>query len=712
MSLKQLFRLLWKNKFRILLPPILVGIAVFFLTQNMTREYESNTIVFTNPTSNRGATDGGAIRMDFYTSNNLFDNLTLLVKSRETIEEASLRLLALHISLPEPDPTVIHNDCFLDLQQHIQPALWQELSVPGDEKETLLRVKAHYTSVPDSPIEYLLREHRHYSTTKILQRLSVARKFSSDMMELAYRTDDPGVCYHTLRLLSEAFMERYSGMKQTENINSIAYFQSQLDMAQGKLRDAEEKLKSFMTENRILNYYEQGKYLDIAKLEHEQDEERSKRVLSGTESNLNEIQQMFENFDKRQVIIQNISKLQDEIVTRDMEIQGLQAQNSAEARIGQLQEEIATLKEQISEDSKALFRNSNSLQGIERETVLEEWLRLKILFEEQKQALDVMQSRKAYLSEKIQEFAPLGAELKKLEREVSVNEDQYLSILHGLNMAYLQKYDLQMSSPQRLIDEPYYPKKPLPSKRLIFVIGGSLATGFLGLSVAILSFFIDRTIKSVPEAEKLTGLKVSGAWIDESGLSGAVKKDILYNRLRKQVYNNLGKYLPRQGKKIVLFYSLKPAEGKTFLIRKLVEELNLQHRDIVYWGHSRDTEEMPCDTLSYDQQAILYDQQDTYWEERIAQSEKEFILWELPPIEEVPLNYQLINQANVMVMVLDGQRNWKPADERFHESLKEMVKIPHTVWLNRLQADELEDMNGEIPRNRSFLRAKVKKYLS
>jgi uncharacterized protein involved in exopolysaccharide biosynthesis len=712
MSLKQLFRLLWKNKFRILLPPILVGIAVFFLTQNMTREYESNTIVFTNPTSNRGATDGGAIRMDFYTSNNLFDNLTLLVKSRETIEEASLRLLALHISLPEPDPTVIHNDCFLDLQQHIQPALWQELSVPGDEKETLLRVKAHYTSVPDSPIEYLLREHRHYSTTKILQRLSVARKFSSDMMELAYRTDDPGVCYHTLRLLSEAFMERYSGMKQTENINSIAYFQSQLDMAQGKLRDAEEKLKSFMTENRILNYYEQGKYLDIAKLEHEQDEERSKRVLSGTESNLNEIQQMFENFDKRQVIIQNISKLQDEIVARDMEIQGLQAQNSAEARIGQLQEEIATLKEQISEDSKALFRNSNSLQGIERETVLEEWLRLKILFEEQKQALDVMQSRKAYLSEKIQEFAPLGAELKKLEREVSVNEDQYLSILHGLNMAYLQKYDLQMSSPQRLIDEPYYPKKPLPSKRLIFVIGGSLATGFLGLSVAILSFFIDRTIKSVPEAEKLTGLKVSGAWIDESGLSGAVKKDILYNRLRKQVYNNLGKYLPRQGKKIVLFYSLKPAEGKTFLIRKLVEELNLQHRDIVYWGHSRDTEEMPCDTLSYDQQAILYDQQDTYWEERIAQSEKEFILWELPPIEEVPLNYQLINQANVMVMVLDGQRNWKPADERFHESLKEMVKIPHTVWLNRLQADELEDMNGEIPRNRSFLRAKVKKYLS
>ncbi|WP_154856466.1 GumC family protein [Cyclobacterium xiamenense] len=712
MSLKQLFRLLWKNKFRIILPPILVGLGVFMLTRNMTREYESKTIVFTNPTSNRGATDGGVIRMDFYTSNNLFDNLTLLVKSRETIEEASLHLLALHISLPEPDPSVIHNDCWLDLREHIQPSLWQELSVPGDEKETFARIKAHYIREPNSPIEYLLREHRHYAMTKILERLSVARKFSSDMMELSYRTDDAGVCYHTLRLLAKAFMERYSGMKEMENTNSIAYFQSQLDIAQGKLREAEDRLKSFMSENRILNYYEQGKYLDIAKLEHEQDEERSKRLLSGTESNLNEIQEMFQNFDNRQVIIQNISALQDEIVARDMEIQGLQAQNSAGPKITQLEKEIVRLKDQIAADSKELFQNSNSLQGIQRETILEEWLRLKILFEEQKQALDVMQNRKAYLSEKIQEFAPLGAELKKLEREVSVNEDQYLSILHGLNMAYLQKYDLEMSSSQKLIDEPYYPKSPLPSKRMIFIIGGSLATGFFGFSIVVLSFFIDRTIKSVPQAEKVTGLKVSGAWIDELGLSKAVKKDILYNRLRKQVYNNLGKYLPQQGKKIVLFYSLKPAEGKTFLIRKLVEELTLQNRNIVYWGHSRDTAEMPCDTLSYDQQAILYDQQDAYWEERIAQTEKEFILWELPPIEEVPLNYPLINQANVLVMVLDGQRNWKPADERFHESLKEMVKIPHTVWLNRLQSDELEDMNGEIPRDRSFLRAKIKKYLS
>lgn len=712
MSIKHLIRLLWKNKFQILIPPILVGLGVFFLTQNMPREYESKTIVFTNPDTNRGATDGGVVRMDFYTSNNLFDNLTLLVKSRETIETAVLRLLALHLSLVEVNPNVIQEDCYQNLKQHIPPGMWEELSVPGNTEQTLAQVTAHYENIPESPIEYLLREHEHYSINKILEKLYVARKSSSDMMEISYRANDPGICFHTLRLITEAFMERYKGMKEMENTNSIAYFQNQLSKAQGKLREAEEKLKVFMTQNRILNYYEQGKYLDIAKLEHEQDEERSKRLLSGTRSNLDEIEEMFQNFDKRQVIIQRISTLQDEIVARDMEIQGLLSQNSSSAKIERLEAEILTLKSEIEEASDELFQNSNTLQGIQRETILEEWLRLKILFEEQKQALDVMQNRKAYLSEKIEEFAPLGAELKKLEREVSVNEEQYLSILHGLNMAYLQKYDLEMSSSQKLIDEPYFPKNPLPSKRLLLTLGGALGTGFLGLSLVVLSFFLNRTIKAASNAEKVTGLKVAGAWIDEKALSKAIKKETLFNRLRKQFYNNIGKHLPREGKKVILFYSLKQGEGKTFLIQKLVDELSDQNRNSVYWGNSNDVSKISCETVVYRQETAIYDREDKYWQERIAQTEKEFILWELPNIEEVPLNYSLINQANVLVMVLDAQRNWNTSDSRFHESLKEMIEIPHVIWLNRLTNDELEDVNGEIPRKRSFIRSKIKKILS
>jgi len=713
MTIKQIIRLLWKNKFWILLTPIFVAVGVFFLTQNLPRVYETSTLVFTNPTSDRGATDGGVIRMDFYTSNNLFDNLTLLVKSRKTIKEASLQLLAKHLSLPEQIDKVICEEAYFNLKSHFPFSVWEQLAVENDEEKTLQNILQNLEEDKNSPIEYLLRVHEHYSINKIIERLSVSRKFSSDMMEIKYYTNDPGICFYTLKAITESFMDRYSNIKELENINTITYFQNQLALAQEKLRNAEESLKGFMTENRILNYYEQGKYLDIAKLEHDQDEERSRRLLSGTDYSLEQIEQMFENFDERQIIIENISNIQDQIVSRRMEIQGRSVMSDQTSQTAQLENEIQELEGEIKGLSGELFKNNNSLQGVQRETILDEWLRLKISYEQQKQALDVMKTRKAYLLEKIDEFAPLGAELKKLEREVSVNEDQYLSILHGLNMAYLQKYDLEMSSSQKLIDEPYYPKTPTASKRMLMVVGGMLGTGVSVLAVVLLSFFIDTTIKSGKNASELTGLPVAGGWVDEQKVAKNVFLDKLRNKQIKRFYNNLSKHLPQDGKKVLVFYSHMDGEGKTFLIQNLINELLNQNRSTVYWGNEKDAATMPCETQVLGKKSPANPSEETdYLEENISQSPQEFILWELPNSIEKPLNYSAINKASAIILVMSANRKWSSSDTHFHNSLVEMIKPPHLLWINRMDGDELEDINGEIPRKRSLIRTKIKRMLS
>lgn len=114
MSLKQIIRLLWDNKAGILLAPMLVAVIVYFLTSNLSQQYESKAIIFTNPNTNRGETVGGAERIDFYTSNNLFDNLMLLMRSRETLNDASLKLLALHLSVDGPYPEVLSKNRLLN----------------------------------------------------------------------------------------------------------------------------------------------------------------------------------------------------------------------------------------------------------------------------------------------------------------------------------------------------------------------------------------------------------------------------------------------------------------------------------------------------------------------------------------------------------------------------------------------------------------------
>jgi uncharacterized protein involved in exopolysaccharide biosynthesis len=69
---------------------------------------------------------------------------------------------------------------------------------------------------------------------------------------------------------------------------------------------------------------------------------------------------------------------------------------------------------------------------------------------------------------------PAGATIKKIEREITVSEQGYLEILHGLNLAKLKLQDSEMSSNIKTIDEPFFPLSPNPTKRTILIIAGIL----------------------------------------------------------------------------------------------------------------------------------------------------------------------------------------------------------------------------------------------
>jgi uncharacterized protein involved in exopolysaccharide biosynthesis len=72
-------------------------------------------------------------------------------------------------------------------------------------------------------------------------------------------------------------------------------------------------------------------------------------------------------------------------------------------------------------------------------------------------------------------LTPAGATIKRLEREISVSEQGYLELLHGLNLAKLKLQDNEMSSNLKAIDPPFYPLSPNPTKRAI-----NIAAAFIG----------------------------------------------------------------------------------------------------------------------------------------------------------------------------------------------------------------------------------------
>jgi len=713
MSLKQVFNLLWKNKAVILLAPLVVAVLVYFLTANMPRQYESTAVVFTEPKSNRGETAGGVERIDFYTSNNLFDNLMLLLRSRETLNEASLKLLALHLSTDQPRPYTISGKSFAELREHFTPALWQKLGVSEDPDQTYQNLVAFHAAYPDSVVDYLLREHPHYGFEDFLDNLFAARRSSSDMMEVKLKSDDPAVSYHGLKYLLESFMNRYERLKEQENINTIQYFEEQLRLSQNRLVASELQLKDFISSNQILNYYEQGKYLDVAQLEQEQDEERALRLAAGTKANLEQLESVFSGFEERQATIRRIDSLQEVLTIKRMELEGLNATRpGATEAAAQLAREIKDLQGSIARATEDLVATSMSVEGIPRKNILDEWLRLSIQYQEQVEAMTVMKKRKEQINQKITEFAPLGAELNRLEREVEVNENQYLSLLHGLNQARLRQYDLETSASQTLIDEPVFPKKPLASKRRILLAGGVLGSGFLVVSGLFLIALLDSRVKSAQRARNLTGLTVAGGW-PKAG-KGPVSDNgrILHRRLIKQFYNQIMVYLHNgQSRKTLLFYSIEIGEGKTFLINRLIEELIQQGKWVTYIcpeDTPRETDSAYCQYITYPEDTLA----NLQWRQMLQEAKGEMVLFEHPNIQLSNIHFDLMNEVDLNIFVMDAGKSWTSADLAYFENVKKGINKPHLIWLNKMAEEELEDINGMIPKKRGKLRSFVKKMLT
>ena len=711
MNVVQILKLIRKNFLLLFLLPLLVAVAVYYFLGNKPKEYVSSAMIFTSSTSK--TTAGDEAKIDFFTYNNLFDNILLLLKSRENIEETSLLLLAQHIYTEYSDSTIVTNGSIDELKNHINENLWAQLKDNASSDSTYANVVKYHRDGRNTPVHYLLKAHPNYSLSNISNKLTASRRATSNVLELIYSNNDPGICKNTLDFVIQNFSKRYRELKYNENLNSISYFQDQLLLAEDKLRNSEAELKEFITEFKILNYYEQGKYLDISKLEQEQDEERARRLSKGLESNITYLEGMFENFEQKVKNIDELKELQRQIINKNNELEALQLnKNSSRFQTERLEKEIENLRDAIDLKSQNVFSSSNSDKGIPRNNILSTWLDLNLEYEEQNVALDVMQNRSRYLDRKITEFAPLGAELKKLEREVSVNENQYLSILHGLNMAFLQKYDLETATHFKVIDRPYMPQTPVASRRAIMVLGSYVVVWGLIFSFLVIMVLFDLRIKTLVKGQKLTRMKAIASFPKIRKSSHTINQDILMNWISKIAKNTvvsiLNSKIPQNDYLFVTINSIKKNEGKSFITKLIAESINSNYRRIALLTQDPASlviskEKFPnIDIYRYktDEHFTTYSKVEDIVDNP---SQYDCIMMELPSILSEPIAVKLINNCDYSIFVLSVDRIWTLADSKAINLLSQTTNAEMGLILNRMENDDLVQVYGPLPYKRNYI---------
>ncbi len=692
MSLFEFGRLIYRNVVPLVIVPLLMAIMVFVFTMNQPKQYASSALIYTGIASGFNIESGASDKVDYHAVNNAFDNLISIVQSKQTVEEVLLRLLATHLVALEhaqsPPPELYNEYLNLNLPAGQRSAFTTYNNVDSTYQQLN---RALQNNTPG--IVSIIRSDNPFYGTKAMKSLEVKRHKSSDMLKLYFIADHPTTSQLVVELIIKVFTERYKAIKVAETGDVVAYFQKQLDQAQDKLNAAEDKLTTFRTGTRVINYGEQTKAIAIKKQNALEEYSNKKMNLKATEVALKEIEEKLKIREK--LLAKNGELLDKRNKLADLIHQLAKTQSGSDnIAYTRIKNEIIQVKQDIESDLETVFTFTNSKEGLPSKQLLNEWLQNVITLNREQVNVDYYKNRLAELDKMYDNFAPLGSTLARLEREISVAEREYLEILNGLNMSKLRQQNIQLSSQLEVVDWPQYPTQPLQSKRKLLIIVGFLFGMISVVTAVTATALLDTSISTPSKAEAASKLKLQGAFPIIGRKQPKLEKKYpgLLQRSRGLTVSNLlsGKDTPR----LIVVHSVNSRSGKSTIIRELAGEIERTGVK-VHVVAPEGTDTTPFERIQTYIPSSLLNKAATL-EDFGCQPKEGLTLVELPALTFGMIPYELLKNAELHVMVARADKTWTAAHTKMVKELKIHTGVKPALILNGAKPYNLDEFLGEI----------------
>lgn len=687
-------RFVYRIRYQIIFGVLLAVGLTFYLTQYLTKEYKVSSTLFTGITTRTTLDDMSSNRTDWNAANNAHDNIINLVKSKATLERVSIALLAQHLiygdELNDNKYITAHNyRALLDIVPPEVLALVDKKS----EKQTLQRLMDYRAEDKKNFIYGLLNwTHKHYSYIA-LSKINISRKGASDMIEISYQSNDPGIAANTLILLNKELVLRYEDLLLSASNDVVKHFEEQLAIAAAKLKQAEDEMVAFNIENKIINYEEQTKHLAAL---NNNFESRYEQILLDYSSSREVLKELEKQMDTRVKLVHenevflealsDISTLNGKIV--ELEVFG---SNKNET------DSLTWYKKQLHEGEQQLEAITNNLdalryskEGVSISDMVSQWLHELVKHEKSRSELEVMKARKEDILEQYKTFTPVGPNLKRYDRSLRVAEEKYLSILHHLGLAKLKQKNILLESGKlQIVTPPEFPLLSIPTKRMLFLIAAFLGSIIFIVTLNLLVELVDKTIRDGFRAERFTNCTVIGAFSAARIFKYRRYDEVVKRTAIGYLANTLKKYIRKDQPLYINLLSIQAGEGKSFIAKMIHEYFSEREYDVAYISHHKEINEENKHFFHI-----------TNIDELMGNTSKQYdiVLIEYLSLEESNLPDNLLNSNAVNLLILDAQRIWLAKDKAILNNIRERISNNRLfVYLNRTSREVVEEYTGLLP---------------
>lgn len=687
-------RFLYRIRYQIIFGSLIVTGLVIYFTQFMPKTYTVNTSIYTGIASSSGLNSED--KPTWLELNSTFDNLINLTKAKGTLEKVSVRLFALNMIHGDPlvDNMYIQAENFRKLQKMV-PSHVEKLIDKNSLEKTIQNLNEYREDEPKNFLFTLFNGPTPFYSYEALKNVTVKRIGSSDVIDISFRSSDPGIAMHTVRLINEELTNVYDQIRYKTANDVIDYYEEQLDTLHGDLNKLEDALTTYNTEHGVINYSEQTKAIAMSYRDYE---DRYEQVMREYESSSSLIEQLEKRMDTRSKLLktkEEFMKVLNDISSINGKITEIEIFNSKDVkntdkRLDQYKEDLRKAEQKIATLSSKMDEYQLSKEGVAIESMVNEWLAAMIQNAKAKAQLKVLDDRKKTYLEQYKTFSPIGTQLNRKEREIRVTEQSYLGTLQALNQAKLAQKNIQLTSATLTpIAAPTFPLNSDRSKRSLLILAAFFGSIIFIVGLNLIIELLDRTLRDAERTKRITGVPVLGAFTGNTQLRyrGFIKA---CNRTSAAyVCNRLNQYLHPSKTMYVNLLSMEEGEGKSFVASYLLEQWNDLGLKVKYLKAGRDFSVDVLYLHATDLESFFHsDDKKCY----------DIILVEHLAIQKSTLSSALLRKATVNLLITNACRVWKNSDVELVKYLKEItVFTPFFIYLNNATREVVEDFTGQLP---------------
>jgi Mrp family chromosome partitioning ATPase/uncharacterized protein involved in exopolysaccharide biosynthesis len=517
--------------------------------------------------------------------NNAIENMT----SVKVVSLLSYRLM-LH-DLTDPKPFTVLNAKQKERESKIK--------IDKAAAAQLLTTKLDSIAVlsPIVPAEKQLLDYidvYDYGTYAVQKKLKVGRAQRTDYINIDYFSQSPDLSAFAVNTLCREF-RRFRGLERQErNEISIVALDS---LREHKKRLFDDKIKAkndYMSKNGVLDVSLEG----TSKLGQVSNFENQLIDAKSDEQNLvyqiEQLKTLIKNFQDQQVTpvktpVTGTSTTNTEYASLRKQYNDL---NAEYIRGGATDPELKKRLNTISAEMRKLDlqRNTTTTTPDNGTNSVDDLIQRKIGLEGQlmatKQKISSLQSAIGQLNGGISGIASKGAAITQMDKEIEMASNEYKEVNDRFQTA------LNLNGPDRgifkqtVIGEPA--SRPLPTKRMMVLALAGICAFIISSLVIIGIEFFDQSVKTPSQFQRLTDLPLLGT-INSVKLHNhnifeqVTLFDAKENRENtfRELIRKIRYEIENSKKKIFLFTSTEPQQGKTTIIQSIAYSLSLSKKRVL-----------------------------------------------------------------------------------------------------------------------------------